>query len=168
MEDQADARNYILKYDGTKIYTTESYFSAGIITKKTIKINDQEVNTADIKGMRRGNTYYERYKNSFVERIVHGKINVYSLSSTSYAHNAAVNRSPVSSTYTDYYYQKGDESKLVSMEDLKDVQEAVKDCPAALELVSISTNEMWKNIRKDRSYVNKAFETYNKDCKPVR
>jgi hypothetical protein len=163
VEDMSDIRNYILKMDGTKIYGDEIHWKSGILTKDQVSIDGEKYKLSDVRGYRSGNRYYIRFKKEFIERIIHGKINVY----IQYTQVTTTSSSGRVSSYTrtDHYAQKGEEGELTGIAGQKDIKKLVEDCPESLERASVSNKEMRKAIKRDRNYLNSIFDIYNDNCK---
>ena len=158
--------NYIVKNDGTMVVGGKIKWKSGLFVKE-IQIDEQKFKISDVRGYRDGDTYYGRINNEFIQRIVHGKINVYVqfsfVTSTTTDHSGFSHTS--SYTRTDQYAQKGEDGKLVGIANQKDIKEMVSECPLAVEMISISNSKIRKAVRKDPNYLNSVFDVYNNGCK---
>lgn len=152
---------YIEFPDGTRVEGEKVHYKSGFLTKNQIGVGDQKFKIAEVRGYKDRNFYYARFgdSNEFARRIVHGKINIYVryVEVTTYTNNV-----PHSSMRTYFYMQMGDGEPFVVITSQKMIVEAVRDCPAALELADKTSKEIRKAVRADRHYMNSIFETYNK------
>ncbi len=170
VEDKSDTRNYIVKNDGTKIYGDKISWKSGLIVKDQIKIDDQKFKISEVRGYQYDQTYHGRFKNEYIKRIVHGKINVYVRFSTdTYTTTDANGFSRTRTTTSSYQYsQVGEDGEMKPLAGQGDIKKVVADCPLAVEMASLSNGQMRRAIKKNHNYLNEIFEVYNNDCKPVR
>lgn len=171
VEEKSDKGNYIEKADGEKIYGDKIKWKTGILTKNQIQIDDQKFKISEVKGYRTGDTYYRKFGNDFIKRIVHGKkVNVYvqfsEVTTTTTDHSGFTHTS--THTRADQYAQMGDDGPLFVIADQKDIKKIVSDCPLAMELIDMKDSKIRKAIRKDRNYLNNIFDIYNNDCKKAK
>jgi hypothetical protein len=169
VEDPAETRNYLLMDDGTKVYGDKIVWKAGLLVKDQIKIDDQKFKIPEVKGYVAGGTFYGRLKNSYIQRIVHGKINVYveftQVQTSTTDHSGFTHYSTY--TRTDQYAQKGEDAPMIVFGGQEAIKKIVSDCPAAVEMCNISNGQMRRAIRKNRNYLNSIFDVYNNGCKPL-
>jgi hypothetical protein len=167
VEDRTETQNYLLQNDGTKIYGNSISWKSGLVVKDQIKIDDQKFKISEIIGYRKGDTYYGRLGKEYIQRIVHGKVNVYvqftQATSTSTDRNGFSHTR--SYTRTDQYAQRGETGPMMGLAGQKEIKEVVSDCPAAYALADLSNKGMRKAIKADHNYLNKIFDVYNNDCK---
>jgi uncharacterized protein YxeA len=168
--EEKSERNYLEKNDGTKVYWSSLKSKSGLLVKDQFTIDNQKFPYSEIKGYRDGNFYYKRFKNDYLKRIVHGKINVYvqfvEASTTSTSINGSIRTSYY--TRTNHYAQKGDDGDLIGFYDQASIKQLISDCPLSVEMIDISKSKVKKAIKKDRAYLNSIFEVYNNDCKPIK
>ena len=169
VEDPAEARNYLLMNDGTKIYGDLIGWKSGILVKDQIKIDEQKFKITEVRGYQKSRVFYGRLKNEYIKRIVHGKINVYvnftQVTTTSTDHGGFSHTS--SYTRTDQYAQRGDDGPMTVFASQKDIRELVTGCPLAEEMADKSNHQIRKSVRENRNYLNDIFEIYNNGCKPI-
>jgi hypothetical protein len=169
VEDPADTRNYIQMNDGKKIYGEKISWKAGLLVKDQIKIDDDKYKILDVRGYQDKQIYYGRLKKEYIQRIVHGKINVYvqftQVTQTSTDHGGFSHTSTY--TRTDHYAQRGETGPMVGFASQKDMKELVAGCPLAEEMCDKSNHQIRKAIRNNHTYLNDIFETYNNGCKPL-
>ena len=169
VEDPADTKNFLLMNDGTKVYGEKIGWKSGILVKDQIKIDDQKFKITEVKGYQTGGTFYGRLKNSYIKRIVHGKINVYvqftQVQTSTTDHGGFTHTS--SYTRTDQYSQRGEDGPMVVFGSQENIKKLVSDCPIAEEMADKSNRQIRKAIKKDRNYMNSIFEIYNTGCKPL-
>jgi hypothetical protein len=167
VEDMSEKSNYLEKNDGSRVYGEKIKWKSGLLVKDQIQIDGEKFPITEIRGYRQDDSYFGRYKNEYVHRIVHGKINVYVLISqvttTSTDHNGFTHTS--SRTVATHYSQRGEDGPMVVFTGKDDIKELVRGCPLAVEMASITNKQLRKAIRKDRNYLNSIFEVYNNDCK---
>lgn len=169
VEDPADTRNYIQMNDGSKVYGETISWKSGLLVKDQIKVDDQKFKISEVRGYQRDRVYYGRLKNDYIQRIVHGKINVY-VQFTQVAQTMTDHSGFTHTTYytrTDHYSQRGDNGPMVVFGSQKDIQELVAGCPISEEMAAKSNHQIRKAIRNDHNYLNDIFEIYNNGCKPL-
>lgn len=168
-EKETDNRDYLLKNDGTKIYGNKVTWKSGLLTKDQISIDDQKFKIPDIMGYKSEGLYYGRLGKEYIQRIIHGKLNVY-IQYTEVTSNSVSTSGSVRSrsyTRTDHYAQRGPDGEMIGIPGQKEIGKLVKDCPLAFEMIDISNSKVRKAIKKDRNFLNSIFEIYNNDCKPL-
>ncbi|MHA4811322.1 hypothetical protein ACX0G9_24690 [Flavitalea flava] len=169
VEDPSDKRNYLIMNDGTKIYGEKIGWQSGILLKDQIKIDDQKFRITEVRGYQKNGTFYGRLKNSYIKRIVHGKINVYvdftDVTTTTTDHGGFTHTR--SYTRTDQYSQKGEIGPLTPLPGQDAIKKLVSDCPLSVEMCNKSNAQLRKAIRKNGNYLNNIFDVYNNDCKPL-
>ena len=170
VEEPSEKGNYLMMNDGSKVYGDKISWQNGLLLKDKIKIDEQSFKINEVMGYRQGDQFYGRLKNSYIKRIVRGKINVYvqftdvtttSTDRSGFSHTRSYTR-------TDHYAQKGDNGPMIGMADQKDMKELVGDCAMAVEMADLSNSKIRKAIKADPNYLNSIFETYNNGCKPVK
>lgn len=161
--------NYLLMNNGQKVYGDKIGWKSGLLVKDQIRIDDQKFKISEVRGYLDKGVFYGRLKNDYIQRIVHGKINVYvqftQVTSTSTDHGGFSHTSTY--TRTDHYAQMGETGPLNVFGSQKDIKQLVDGCPLAVEMADKSSHQIRKAIRKDRNYLNEIFEVYNNGCKPV-
>lgn len=161
--------NFLLLNNGQKVYGDKISWKSGLLVKDQIKIDDQKFKIAEVRGYLNKGVFYGRLRNDYIQRIVHGKINVYvqftQVTSTSTDHSGFSHTSTY--TRTDHYAQIGENGPLNEFAGQKDIKQLVEGCPLAVEMIDKSSHQIRKAIRHDRNYLNEVFETYNNGCKPV-
>jgi hypothetical protein len=167
VEDRSEKSNYLVKNDGTRVYGEKIKWKSGALVKDQIQIDGEKFKIPEIIGYREGDIYYGRYRNEYIRRIIHGKINIYRLLSevSTTSTDASGHTRTTSRTEVGYLYQKGDDAGMVDLFSKNDLQALVHDCPLALEMANLSDKKMRKAIRKDRNYLNSVIDVYNNDCK---
>ncbi|MBL7751464.1 MAG: hypothetical protein JNN29_08765 [Chitinophagaceae bacterium] len=169
VEEKSEKGDYLDLTNGTRVYGKNIQWKSGLLVKDVVKIDDQSFKFGEVKGLRMGDTYYGRLGKTFIQRIVHGKINVYvhmyQVTTTSTSSAGFVRTS--SYTRTDHYAQKGEDGPLEVFAGQKDIKRLVADCPIAVQMADIGNGKMRKSIRKNRDYLNQIFEIYNNDCQPL-
>ena len=159
-------QNYLVKNDGSKVYGNKITWKVGLTVKDHIKIDDQRFPISEVKGYRKENFYYTRFKGEYIQRIVHGKINVYVQFTESFRQGA--NGASIPYTRTDHYAQKGDDGDFIGVANPTDIKALISDCPLSLDMMDISNSKLHRAIKHDQGYLNDVFEIYNNDCKPIR
>lgn len=154
-EEEDGKGNYLVKNDGTIIRGNKISWLTGLVVKDQIRIDDQKFKIADIKAYRQGTAYYARAGQSYMQRIVHGKLNVYSYSYTTMREGGK--------TYVNcrYYLQKGEDGNSQLLASVGDIKKAVADCPAATAMIN---TDLRKELKKDKSFLTHVFQTYNRNC----
>jgi hypothetical protein len=169
VEDPSDTKNYLLLNDGSKVFGEKIGWQSGLLLKNQIKIDEQKYKINDVKGYQNNEVFYGRLKNTYIQRIVRGKISVYvdftNVTQTTTDHGGFSHTS--SYTRTDHYSQKGENGPLVVMASQSDIEELVSSCPLAVEMAHKSSHQVRKAIRHDRNYLNEIFDVYNNGCKPL-
>jgi hypothetical protein len=169
VEDPNDRKNFLELNNGTHVYGDKISWKAGLFVKDQIKIDDQKYKLSEVRGYQKDQVYYGRLGNDYIQRIIHGKINVYvqftQVTTTSTDHGGFSHT--YSYTRTDHYSQLGDKAPLVVFGSQKDIRKLVEGCPLAEEMAGKSNHQIRKSIRSDRNYMNEIFETYNNGCKEV-
>ena len=169
VEDSSDTRNYLMLNDGTKIYGDKVSWKSGMLVKDQIKIDDQKYKISEVKGYQKKQVLYGRLKNTYIQRIVHGRINVYVDFTNVTTTTPGPNGTMMTNNYvrTDHYSQQGEDGPLVVFANQTDIENLVSGCPLAVEMVHKSDRQLRKAIRHDRNYMNNIFNVYNNGCKPV-
>jgi len=161
--------NYLLMNNGQKVYGDKISWKSGILVKDQIKIDDQKFKITEVRGYLDRGVFYGRLGHDYIQRIVHGKINVYvqftQVTTTSTDHGGFSHTSTY--TRTDHYAQMGENGPMNVFGSQKDIKQLVDACPLAVEMADKSSRQIRKAIRKDRNYLNEIFEVYNNGCKPV-
>ena len=169
VEEKSTKGNYLVKDDGTLIFGKEIKWKSGVLTKDQIRIDDQKFEISEIRGYREGDVYYGRMGIQYIRRIVHGKINVYfNISEHSTPSTDRNGNTRWRTTYrTDHYTQKGETGPLKLISHQNDIKDLLKDCPLSVQMVDMKPSKLRKEIKKDMDYLNKVFEVYNNNCRPV-
>lgn len=164
-EDVSTKGNYIVMEDGTKVYGNSISWKSGLIVKDVVTIDKKQYKISDVKGIMLGASYYTKFHKEYLQRLVHGKINVY------VKHEEHVSTSTInghiyydSKTGTEYYYQIGEDGDLKKF-NRGDIQGLLKDCPTAAAMADISKKQLNKALEEDPNYMNKVFHIYNSGCK---
>lgn len=167
VEEPSEKGNYLVKTDSTKIYGDKIGWKSGALVKDQVKIDDQSLGFSEVRGYMKDNVYYGKKGNEFIQRIVHGKINVYVQFTlvTSTSTNSRGAMSTRTYTRTDHYAQVGEDGEMIGLAGQKQIKQVVSDCPLAVSMADISDSEMRKAIKKDRNYLNSIFDVYNNGCK---
>ena len=159
---------YLVKNDGTKIHGSKRRVRTGIFVKDHISMDDEKYPIPEIKGYMDKGVYYGRVGNRYIQRIVHGTINVYiqydEVSNDTYI-NGRMSHS--SYTRTTHFAQRGDDGAMHLLANETDIKKVVADCPASVEMIDMSSKKIRKAIKKNRNYLNDVFEIYNNGCKAV-
>lgn len=162
-----ELENYVLLNDGTRVSGQKVQWKSGMLVKDQIRIDDQKFAIRETLGYSQGGIYYGRLGNEYIERIVHGTLNVYYSSemetSTSTSSTGMIRTT--TRMVCRYYVQKGDRGAMNPIANQKDIREWVKDCPIAYEMANKSDKQIRRSIRKDRKYLNEIFTTYNQGCR---
>jgi hypothetical protein len=161
--------NYLVQNDGTKIFGDKISWKSGMLVKDQIRIDDQKFKITEIRGYLERGVFYGRLRNGYIQRIIHGKINVYvqftEVTTTSTDHGGFSHTSTY--TRTDHYSQRGENGPLEVFGSQNDIKALVDGCPLSVEMISKSSHQIRKAVRNDRNYLNEVFEVYNNNCKPV-
>lgn len=121
---------------------------------KTLIVNSADYKVKDIKSYQYKGEYRTTFKNSFITRIIKGKINVYR-QVINHGYNMSGGYNAGSATH--HYLQKGENSKIEYF-DIKTLEEMVKDNPKALDWV-----KQYKGLKKKNdTYLDNAISVYNK------
>ena len=164
VEDTANEGNYLLLNNGNIIKGEKIGWQSGLLSNHKIKIDNQKFASKEVRGYRKGDEYFARLGDEYIQRIVHGpKINVY----VQFTDVTSQSTTGSSRTYTrtDYYAQKGEDGPLVAFGSQKKIKELVADCPLAVEMADKSDKEIRHAIKKNRNYLNSIFEVYNNNCR---
>lgn len=169
VEDPKDPGNYLLMNDGTKVYGGKITWKSGLLVKDQIKIDDQKFKITEVRGYQANRVFYGRLRNDYIQRIVHGKINVYvqftQVTSTSTDHSGFMHT--YTYTRTDHYSQIEDDGPMVVFGSQQAIKKLVAGCPVAEAMADKSNHQIRKAIRKDPNYLNEIFEVYNDNCTPL-
>jgi hypothetical protein len=149
------SNNYVLLKDGTKI-TGDKLETGGMISGWHAEINGTKYKFKELKGFMRRGYYYEIFNGVSYERLVQGKINIFRLQYTS-DHR----------THCSFYYQEGNNGKVVMFYYRKELLKLIGDCPMAYELANIKNSTLNQSLRADPNYLNKVVEIYNNGCSPI-
>jgi hypothetical protein len=167
IEDHSEKGNFLVKNDGTKVFGDKIKWKSGALVKDQVQIDGEKFPLKEIKGYFENDGFYIRRGTDFIKRIVHGKINVYveftEVTTTSVDRDGRTHYSHY--TRADHYGQVGDNGPLVALGNQKDIQKMVQDCPLAVEMANLKNSKMRKAIKKNHSYLNSIFDTYNNGCK---
>jgi hypothetical protein len=165
-EDKEGFKEYLLLNDDTKIYGQKISWKSGLLVKDQIRIDDNKYPIHDVRGYFSNGTYYTRHGNEYMQRIVHGKLNVYYYETTVTTTSTDMNGHMRTTTrpYCTHYVQVGDNGALTAIANQSDIKKFVKDCPKAMAMIDKKDKEIRRAIRKDRFYLNQIFVTYNNDC----
>src|SRR5689334_233408 len=68
---------YIIKNDGSKLYGKKVSYTSGLLMKNTVHLDDEKFPSKEVRGFMKNGTYFTRNGGEYIQRIVHGKINVY-------------------------------------------------------------------------------------------
>lgn len=160
-KDSVNNRNFIVKHDGTKIYGNKISYKSGLVVKNQINIDGQKFNINETKGYQANGVYYHRLGNGeYIQRIVHGRLNVYYKQYYTTSYNDKKNYLE-SKMRCLHYIQQGDNGRLFIIANQKDIKKYVYDCPLSMAMISKSNAKIRKAIRRDYQYLNKIFEYYN-------
>ena len=177
VEDKSDNRNYLLKNDSTKVYGEKIKLNNAIWSKHSIRIDKNEFKVKDIKGYRENGIYYASFSKQYIQRVVHGNLNVYFMLATvagavetTTTHDELNNAHSISHnthhTTTLYFVQKGEDGIFESMTN-DNIKDFVQDCPLAYKMVNKSHSKLREALKKDHDLISKVFEIYNNNCQKV-
>lgn len=165
-EDKGE-QNYVVLNDGTRLPGDKISWKSGLFAKDQIKVGDEKIKIKDTRGYFSKGVYYGRLGNSYIRRIIHGKLNVYYseewVTTTSTSHSGQMRTS--NRLKCVHYVQVNDDGELMVIANQKDIMAYVKDCPDALEMIDKKDREIRRSIRRNPNYLNEIFITYNKGCK---
>ena len=164
--EENDTSFCVVLKDGKKVYGERIVWRTGLAVKDIIKIDDQKFNIRDTRGYFDKGVYYGRIGGEYAKRIIRGKLNVYYTSNTVSTMSTNVKGQTKWSTRTVclHYVQIGEEGELNPIADQKDIIKYVKDCPKTVEMIDKKNSQIRKAIRKNGSYLNDIFATYNNGC----
>jgi hypothetical protein len=169
VEDPTEKSNYLEKNDGTRVYGEKIKWKSGLLVKDQIQVDNEKFPISEVRGYRTGDKFYGRYHGEYIQRIVHGRINIYvmftQVTTTSTDHSGFTHTS--TRTRTDHFAQKGEDGPFVAFGGQDAMKELVKDCPLAVQMAGLSNKKIRKAIKKDKNYLNSIFEVYNNNCRPV-
>lgn len=171
IDDQKDTGNYMIKFDGTKIYGKELSLPYGFGRIKGAYVDGISLNPNDIKGYRQDGIYYGRNGLDFIPRILYGKISIYKGKKTGGSKSSEVIPGPKTTTYYNYdafYAEKNNDGRLIWIYNIIQVRELVKDCPKALEMVKVAKNNHWEIMKENPGYIIKILSVYNNNCNDVK
>lgn len=142
--------NFIKLTSGEVIKTKKIQYK-----KKDFILDDRTVEAADVAAYQSGERYAQKIQghSAFINRIVKGKINVYSSSST--GPNDIGRGGSENTTNTLYYIQKGNSGDLIPMNPVT-LREMTKDNEEAFAIV-----KNMKNIVSNVPRMEKAIKLYN-------
>lgn len=161
--ESTDRQNYVELHDGSKVYGKSIKWKTGLLVKDQIKIDDIAHHIKETRGYFSNGIYYGRLGNSYAQRLVHGKLNLYFTEdwvSTTDSRGRMTQRLTCR-----HYVQVGDNGPMKAIGDQSDIKEYVSSCPKAFEMVDKKDREIRRAIRKNRNYLNEVFITYNQGCK---
>lgn len=168
--EDSPGNDFIEKNDGSRIYGENITWKSGFLLKKEVKVNGEKFAISEVRGIQSKGVYYGRFGDIYIRRIVHGKkINIYvtftDVSKTSTDRAGFEHQH----TYTraDYFSQLGESAPLIAFGDRRGMMELVKDCPMAVELLSLSNSKINREIHRNANYLNNVFNIYNNDCRRV-
>jgi hypothetical protein len=160
-----ESRNYLVKMDGTIIYSNNIIWKTTLFKDKVI-LDNVNISIAEVRGFKFREKYYGKLNNTFIPRIIHGKINVYvkiDEESVTETDDHGFHTSKHFSN-TRHYAQRGEDGPMILLANEKVVMDFVKDCPASLHMVDKGYSQLRKGHRKDFNYMNKVFDIYNNGC----
>ena len=161
---------FLVKNDDSRVYGKEVRWKSGLLVKDQIRIDDEAFKIKEIKGYFENGTYYGRLGNTYIQRVLHRKINVYltyrQYTTTSTDHGGFTHTS--TRTIAVYYYQRGEDGELIVLPDINTIRTVMSDCPAALQMLDMSKSKLRKTMRKQHDYLNTVFEVYNNNCRSVK
>lgn len=166
VEDPAETRNFLVMNDGSKVYGDKIKIKSPLFKKEYLMIDDQKFQVKEVQGYGEYGVYYKRFGGEYIERIVHGTINIYyrdvQMQSTSTDNQGHTYTHYYTVRY--YYYQNGEDDLLKLLKNQNMIKTLVSDCPAAEALADKSNGQLRKAIRHDHFYMNEIFDTYNNGC----
>lgn len=165
LQPEGTGENYVELKDGTIIKRKTLDAQGGVFSKGYFIVDGQKYPMNEVKGYTYRQAYYLVKGGYRYKRVVHGRINVYEKSVAVTDRDASGYMT--SSVQTKYYYQHGDNGELKGMANQREIKQAVADCPLSVQMASKSNGQMRKAIRRNRSYLNEIFETYNNNCQPL-
>lgn len=161
-------QNRVELHDGRVVETKRLDVKGGLFSRKEIVTDNEEIPRSLVRGYLKGGVYQLFYKGKVLTRMVHGRINVYQEVYTATTTNSSPNGSGITTTttrnHTRYYYQHGETGELKILAGQKEIKEAVAGCRKAVEMADLSNGQMRKAIRRNRTYLNEIFITYNEEC----
>jgi hypothetical protein len=171
-EESDDARNYLLKNNGEKVYGDKITWQGGAFVKDKINIDDQEFKTSDIRGYKLWGFYFGRLgKNMYVQRIVHGRINIYCQKQDNidkveyYAPGQSGFYKNRESATVFFYSQLGDSSELKLIRRKNNIEKLVQGCQTSIDMINKKNKEIRRAQAEDPQYYNRIIEIYNNGCK---
>lgn len=162
VDDSTEIKDYVVKKDGEKIYYKEFSWKRGVLSKDVFIVDNHKYKLSEIKGYQADKIFWHWIKNDYIRRIIHGKINIYYNRSEETTSSVSVIKNQQYSACL-YYAQKGDNGEIVRLTKFSDIEELVKDCPAAYQM--LLNIDIKKELKQDPRYMNKVFALYNSSCK---
>lgn len=161
VENEKDDKNHLVMNDGEHIYGDKINWKTGLFVKDQIKIDNHKFALKEVRGYQENGVYYGRFKNEYIQRIVHGpKINVYVKIVEVVSQTPGTNfRTTSKQAY--HYAQKGEDGEMIELGSQTQIKKLVAGCPEAVKMASKSNREMRRAIKKNRNYLNSIFDTYN-------
>ena len=163
---EKDKENFIELNDGSIVEGDfENDNLSKLITignKRGVTINGKRYLFSEMKAIQRKDKYYRRdVYNSFVFRIVKGRINVYRFESSGYGVDSRGNMS--SYDYSQPYLQKGDKEPVVAFE-VKVLENMLADYQPAMEALNNykALSKKQKRFRGDNDLNNIIFMYNNR------
>lgn len=163
VDDSTDIKDFVIKKDGEKIYYKEFSYKRGVLSKDIFTVDNHKYKLREIIGYQADKIYWYWIKNDYLRRIVHGKINIYYQRSEENTGSSALILKNTQYSQCLYYAQKGDNGEIVRLTKFSDIEEFVKDCPAAYQM--LLNTDIKKELKQDPNYMNKVFALYNSNCK---
>jgi len=153
LRDSSMTGNYLLKMDGTIIpYTGKATWRKKMITT----VNEQNISNSEIEGFQQDGKFYGLFW-GYREVIASGKITIYVMTQDIGTKNGGT------SGFRRYGYKT--KKRKLSVLELDDLRNWVKDCPHAYEKISISSSQIREKIKENPRYLNEIVEYYNNGCK---
>ncbi|HEX2627404.1 MAG TPA: hypothetical protein VHM26_00280 [Chitinophagaceae bacterium] len=167
----SDSSNYVIKKDGTKIFGKELAHrrTTGVLGSSSAILDGKKYVSPELRGFKLPGEYYGSVKGGgFGRRIIHGKLNVYTIVTAKSMKTGAYGLSSYNYNVTQYFYQRGEDGEIREFKKYSEIKDLVSDCPLAVSMLEKGKKEIKHAIKADNNYLNRVFEIYNNDCKPVK
>ena len=166
VEDEPN-KSFIIMHDGSKVYGKNASFGYSFF-KPRVYLDGEKFAPGEVEAFQDNGTYYKRLDNTFIRRIIHGKINVYVYIDEERVLVTDTHGKVSSQHYsgTKHYAQRGEDGPLIYLSNRDVMLDLVKDCPISVSMIGPKGyKQLRKGRRHDINYANRIFDIYNNDCK---
>ncbi len=153
-------KKYVEKNDGFKIYGDELEFK--YMGRKRVIIGGVSTPLDEVKGFFSKGKYFIRDGKFFYKLLVSGKISVYE-----YSQNVSSSSRDINYRDCIYYTQKEGSDKFILLNNRESMVKILAGCKKAINLINFDYKELNEKVKKNKAYLNEAFQIYNNGCSEV-